>query len=213
MTYFRTERKGRSNHVAGGLKERGLERRMKSRRSLKVKMGFQTVFAMPIFLYVARGSVAMGQERYRVEATTPSNHAVTFASLLYPDCEHSDASLNKTLDLPSPLIHLPHLPGHLRRRTLRTHFAHHPPYLSPRRSRRTLRLLHLLLALGGGFLFLTGLDGFLAGGGSGFWTLRSALFDHLEGGADDASLLLDGAAGTFFGDFLLLRGFGLALGI
>jgi hypothetical protein len=32
--------------------------------------------------------------------------------------------------------------------------------------------------------------------------LGATLFDHVERGSDDGALVLDGAAGAFFGDFL-----------
>jgi len=42
----------------------------------------------------------------------------------------------------------------------------------------------------------------LSGGGAGFGTLAATLLDDVEGGTDDATLLLDGAAGALFGYFL-----------
>ncbi len=107
----------------------------------------------------------------------------------------------------------PHLPNstrlrlHLTRRPLRPHLTDLPSLRhSPRTPRRTrhraLGLLRLLLALALRLLLLRGLDGGHARGGAGFGPLGAALFDHVEGGADDAALLLDGAAGAFFGDFL-----------
>ena len=36
--------------------------------------------------------------------------------------------------------------------------------------------------------------------------MRAAVFDQFEGGADDAALLLYGAAGALFGDFLEEKG-------
>lgn len=90
---------------------------------------------------------------------------------IVPDYRINDRSRNRSFFLHHFITRLPHLPCRLTRRTLRSLFAHHSPRLSPRRSRRALRLLLLLLALRSGFLFLAGLDGFLAGGGSGFGTL------------------------------------------
>ena len=94
------------------------------------------------------------------------------------------------------------LPRRLTRRPLRPLLTLDPPRLSPRRARRALRLLRLLLALRRRLLFLACFDGFLARGRSCFGTLGAAFFDYVEGGADDAALLFDGAAGAFFGDFL-----------
>lgn len=74
--------------------------------------------------------------------------------------------------------------------------------LPPRCAGRSLRLLHLLLALAGNLLLLGFLYRCLAGCLAGFGTLGTALFDDVEGGADDASLLLYRAASTLFSDFL-----------
>ena len=67
---------------------------------------------------------------------------------------------------------------------------------------RTLRLLGLLLALGRRLLLLALRDGLLARGLAGLGSLRATVFDEFEGSADDASLLLYGAAGALFGGFL-----------
>lgn len=67
---------------------------------------------------------------------------------------------------------------------------------------RGLGLLSLLLALGRGLLLLGVLDGGLTGGGAGFGALRTALLDHVKRGTDDGSLVFDGAACSFLGDFL-----------
>jgi hypothetical protein len=37
---------------------------------------------------------------------------------------------------------------------------------------------------------------------TGFGTHGAALFDDVKGGSDDGALVLDGAAGALFGDFL-----------
>jgi hypothetical protein len=66
-----------------------------------------------------------------------------------------------------------------------------------------LGLLGLLLRLGGGLLLLAFGGGGLAGGGAGLGTLSAALLDDVEGGTDDSTLVLDCAAGTLLGDFLL----------
>jgi hypothetical protein len=68
-----------------------------------------------------------------------------------------------------------------------------------------LGLLSLLLRLGGGLLLLALLDGSGAGGGAGLGTLAAALLDYIERGTDDGTLVLDCAAGTLLGDFLLER--------
>lgn len=67
---------------------------------------------------------------------------------------------------------------------------------------RRLGLLQLLLALGVALLLLARRDGGLARGGTGLGALGAALFDDVEGGADDATLLLDCAAGALLGYFL-----------
>lgn len=66
-----------------------------------------------------------------------------------------------------------------------------------------LGLLSLLLRLGGGLLLLALLDGGAAGSGTGLGTLAAALLDYVEGSTDDGTLVLDCAAGTLLGDFLL----------
>ena len=78
--------------------------------------------------------------------------------------------------------------------------------MPPCRARCRLRLLHLLLALRRRLLLLALLDRGLARCRAGFRSLRAALLDHVEGGADDAALLLDGAAGALLGDFLEREG-------
>lgn len=65
-----------------------------------------------------------------------------------------------------------------------------------------LGLLELPLGLGGGLLLLALLDGGLAGGGASLGALGAALLDHVEGGTDDGTLVLDGAAGALLGDLL-----------
>lgn len=65
-----------------------------------------------------------------------------------------------------------------------------------------LSLVGLLLALGSSLLLLGVLDGLLAGSGTGLGALRTALLDHVEGGTDDAALVLDGTAGTLLSNFL-----------
>lgn len=65
--------------------------------------------------------------------------------------------------------------------------------------------LGLLGLLGGGrglLLLLALLDGLGAGGGAGLGADAALLLDHVEGGADDGSLGLDGAAGALLGDLL-----------
>ena len=42
----------------------------------------------------------------------------------------------------------------------------------------------------------------MASGGASFGALRTALFDNIEGGADDGALVLYSAAGAFLGNFL-----------
>ena len=66
-----------------------------------------------------------------------------------------------------------------------------------------LGLLGLLLGLGGGLLLLGFFDGGLTGSGTGFGSLSAAFLDHIERGTDNSSLVLDGSACAFLGDFLL----------
>lgn len=97
---------------------------------------------------------------------------------------------------------LPRLRIRLCRCPLRAHLALDPPGLSPRSSCGVLRLLHLLFALASRLLLFALLDRCLTSGLTCFGALRAALFDYFEGGADDATLGFDGAAGAFLGDFL-----------
>lgn len=94
------------------------------------------------------------------------------------------------------------LSGRLIRHSLRSHLALNPPRLPPRRASRTLRLLGLLLALGRGLLLLALRDGLFPRRLARLGTLRATVFDEFEGRADDASLLLYGAAGALFGNVL-----------
>lgn len=67
-------------------------------------------------------------------------------------------------------------------------------------------VLGLVALLGGGgglLLLLALLDGGGSGGGPRLGSHRSLLLDHIEGGADDGSLRLDGSAGSLLGNFLL----------
>ena len=99
-------------------------------------------------------------------------------------------------------LSLARLRAHLIRRALCPHLTLNPPRLPSRCTSRALRLLSLLLAFSCSFLLLALRDGFLAGCFSSFGSLRAAVFDQFEGGADDAALLFYGAAGALFGDFL-----------
>lgn len=65
-----------------------------------------------------------------------------------------------------------------------------------------LGLLGLLGGLGSSLLLLVGLDGLSAGGRSGLGAHGTALLDDLEGGTNDGTLGLDGAAGALLGNFL-----------
>ena len=109
-----------------------------------------------------------------------------------------EASMQNTPN-PSPSTSLR---TNLHRRALRAHLTLQPPGLPPRLHGRRLRLFRLLLTLGRRLLLLPLADRRLSRRGTGFRPLRTTLFDYVEGGADDAALLLDGAAGAFFGDFL-----------
>ena len=87
--------------------------------------------------------------------------------------------------------------------TLRTLLAHNSSGLSLRCCSGRLCLLGLLRALCSVTLVLSFLDGGETGGGSGFWSLSSALLDDIEGGSNDGSLGFDGTAGSLLGYFLL----------
>lgn len=65
-----------------------------------------------------------------------------------------------------------------------------------------LGLLSLLGGLGSSLLLLVGLDGLGAGGRSGLGAHGAALLDDLEGGTNDGTLGLDGAARALLGNFL-----------
>lgn len=65
-----------------------------------------------------------------------------------------------------------------------------------------LGLLGLLDSLNSSLLLLFGLDGLGAGGRSGLGAHGAALLDDLEGGTNDGTLGLDGAAGALLGNFL-----------
>lgn len=66
-----------------------------------------------------------------------------------------------------------------------------------------LSLLGLLLRVRLSLLLLALLDGGAAGSSTGLRSLGAALLDHVERGTDDGTLVLDCAAGTLLGDFLL----------
>ena len=87
-------------------------------------------------------------------------------------------------------------------RALSPHLALNLPQLAPRRSRRALCLLGLLLALRCRLLLLAFFDCCLTSRGTSFGTLGSPFFDDVERSADDGSLVLYCAAGTLLGDFL-----------
>jgi len=111
--------------------------------------------------------------------------------------------------IPTCSLHLSALRSDLARCSLRLLLASNTASClsTPGRS-SSLSLLRLPLALGRALLLLALLDRCLAGRSTGFWTLGSSLFNHIKGGADDGSLVLDCATGAFFGDFLLKCGGG-----
>lgn len=67
-----------------------------------------------------------------------------------------------------------------------------------------LGLLGLLGGGAGGLLLLALLDGGGASGVAGLGALGALLLDHIEGSTDDATLGLDGAAGSLLGNLLYL---------
>lgn len=92
---------------------------------------------------------------------------------------------------------------HLLRCALGSLLALNPLGSPPRCCSRALRLLSLLLTLKRCLLFLAFLDGGLPGEGAGFGTHRPTFSDDLEGSTNDGALVLDCAAGTLLGYFLL----------
>ena len=65
-----------------------------------------------------------------------------------------------------------------------------------------LGLLSLLGGLDGLLLLLALLDGLGAGGRTGLGALGALLLDHVEGGTNDTTLGLDGAASALLGNLL-----------
>lgn len=65
-----------------------------------------------------------------------------------------------------------------------------------------LSLLSLLGGSVGLLLLLALLDGLGAGSGAGLGSDVALLLDHVEGGTDNASLGLDGTAGSLLGNLL-----------
>jgi hypothetical protein len=65
-----------------------------------------------------------------------------------------------------------------------------------------LCLFSLLLGLSCGLLLFALFDSGRAGGVAGFGTLGTALLDHIEGGTNNSTLVLDGTTSTFLGNFL-----------
>lgn len=142
------------------------------------------------------------------EQTAASISLVCLAVL--PSYQHSKITLPHLMQHPLCLhtiltLPLPILACRLARCSLRPLFALNPTRLSPRCSRRALRLLHLLLAFRRRLLLLACLDGFLTCRCSSFWSLRTALFDYVERGTHDTTLLLDRTARPFLSDFLQHR--------
>jgi hypothetical protein len=91
---------------------------------------------------------------------------------------------------------------HLRCRSLSTLLALNTLCLSRCRLGRRLSLLLLLLALRRCLLLLPFLDRLGASSAAGLWSLGTALFDDVEGGADDGALVFDCAARALLCDFL-----------
>ena len=83
-----------------------------------------------------------------------------------------------------------------------THLGHLAARDALGRVSRRLGLFSLLLALSRCLLLLALLDGLLPRCVALCGPLRTTLLDDIERGADDAPLLLDGAAGALLGDFL-----------
>lgn len=86
--------------------------------------------------------------------------------------------------------------------TLRTLLADVADGLALGRESSVLRLLSLLGGLGGLLLLLVLLDGLGAGGGTGLGAHGALLLDHIEGGTNDGTLVLDGSPGALLGDLL-----------
>ena len=112
------------------------------------------------------------------------------------------------------ICHLPHRPRHQKPTTLASPCLHLGSSalgtllrdllsVASCASSGGLGLLGLLLRLGGGLLLLALLDGCGTGSGTGLGALGAALLDHVEGGTDDGTLVLDSAASALLGDLLL----------
>ena len=109
-----------------------------------------------------------GIENVRIRHTTQSTHiSHPFSNALKPP----------TNPITPTLSHLSRLPRRLIRNPLTAHLTLNPTRLAPRRARRALRLLGLLLALRVRFLLFALGNGFLTRCGSGFGTLGAAVFD------------------------------------
>lgn len=115
---------------------------------------------------------------------------------------HARASFPTSIESPCPNANLTlRIRADFGRSTLRTLFAL-GLLLSARCTSRRLGLLHLLLALLRSLLLLALLDSRLACRSASFRALCSSLFDDIERGAHDGSLVLDGTARALLGNFL-----------
>ena len=124
----------------------------------------------------------------------------------------TDKDVEKTINIrhfhsiaTSPTASLTALRSNLHWRTLRSLLALNPAHVTLCRIGGGLCLLGLLNALRSSLLLFAGGDGGLARGLTGFGTLRAALLDYIERGANDGSLVLDCAARALLGNFLYAR--------
>ena len=125
------------------------------------------------------------------------NHQLSVAIVARPFPNYHISQSQTTKPLSSTRLR-----AHFIRRALCPHLTLDPSRLPSRRTSGALRLLSLLFAFSSSFLLLPLRDGLLAGCLSGFGSLRAAIFDQFEGGADDATLLFYCTAGALLGDFL-----------
>ena len=94
------------------------------------------------------------------------------------------------------------LRAHLTRCSLGAHLALDASGLTLCLRLCRLGLLLLLLALAILLDLLSFEDSFPTSCLTGFWALRTAFFDDVQGSTDDTALLFDCAASALFGDFL-----------
>lgn len=121
-----------------------------------------------------------------------------------PKSNHKDPPIYSPAQAEPPSIRLTRLGGDLGSRTLSTLLALDALSSALGGGGGVLGLLSLLAALGSGLLLLGLLDSLLAGGGTSLGAHAAALLDHIKGGTDDGTLVLDDTAGALLGNFLFM---------